>query len=117
MALKETGSSVFKKSKDVAVGERITGYVVGFHNGGMYPAINCLKMKDKQTGSNFVLTPHGTLKYFKENNHKPGFYYEFMRLEDKTNKRGQIICQFKVFVDTDDTCEIEGDTVEPTVAS
>jgi hypothetical protein len=100
----------FKKSSMIGVGEKICGFVTGFFQGGQYPEIRNLKMRT-EGGEEFILSVSGNLKYFEKNGCRAGYYYEFIRMEDKKNSRGQTVRQFKVLVDKDKKCEVETDEV------
>jgi hypothetical protein len=96
-----SGIKNYKKSNEIKLGEFIEGYVTGQQNSGLYPEIDQIVMKTKK-GEQFILSPHGSLKFFFKNGNKPGYYYRFTRMEDTKNKRAQPICQFKVEVDKTD---------------
>ncbi len=108
-----SGIKNYKKSNEIKVGEFIEGYVTGKQNSGLYPEIDQICMQTKK-GEQFILSPHGSLKFFFKNNNKPGFYYRFTRLDDTKNKRGQAICQFKIEVDKTDKLAGFSETVAAT---
>lgn len=106
----ESVEQKFKKANDIKVGESIEGFVIGKHNGGRFPNVDCIRMK--VGNENIILTGNGTLKYFFENGNKAGFYYRFTRVEDKKNKLGQVVSQWKIEIDRSRTCEVEAPVVE-----
>jgi len=104
MALEEVQKFTYVKARDVAMGTKVEGYVVGVYRGGKYPDIDCLKMRSKD-GKEFIFGG-GSLRYFFKNQNKAGFYYSFERIADKPTK-GQPSAQFKILIDKSDTCAVE----------
>lgn len=86
MALETVQQRKFVKAKDIPMGGKITGFVVGKYVSQAYPDKDCIVMRDKDTGAEFIASG-GTLAYFFKNNNQPGFYYEFTRVADRINKR------------------------------
>lgn len=119
MAFEKTGQA-FLKSKDLKVGQSITGYVVGKHNGGQFPEIDNLIMELKEgitantkdgdkhfePGQRLILNSAGSLKYFFKNGNGLGYLYRITRMEDRPNKRKQIVSNFMVEVDKTDKVDV-----------
>lgn len=95
----------FKKANDIPVGSSVEGYVVGKHNGGKFPLVDCIRIRE-ESGEEYVLSGNGTLKYFFKNGNLPGFYYRFTRQPDQKNEMAQTVSQWKIEVDKTKTCAV-----------
>jgi hypothetical protein len=107
----EVAETKFKKANDIPVGGSIEGFVIGQYNGGKFPLVDCIKMRNEE--GTFILSGNGTLKYFFKNSNKPGFYYRFTRLPDVVNKMKQTVSQWKIEIDREKTCEAEAPMLAP----
>lgn len=107
----ELAERKFKKANDIPVGSSVEGYVVGKYNGGKFPKVDCLMIKEKD-GTEYILSGNGTLKYFFENGNQVGLYYRFTRKADQLNKMKQTVSQWTIEVDRSLKTEVTANIVD-----